>query len=132
MMQWLAAPVYVHRAPVDFRKSINGLVVIVQEAMLISPFAEALFVFGRFLLLQNLHSCHPGNRNRHRDKIKILYWDKNGFCLWYKRLEQDKFKWPRSGDTVLHVSAEQFSWLLRGLDIAKLTPHAAQYYSVTN
>ena len=56
MMQWLAAPVYVHRAPVDFRKSINGLVVIVQEAMLISPFAEALFVFGRFLLLQNLHS----------------------------------------------------------------------------
>ena len=116
MMQWLAAPVYVHRAPVDFRKSINGLVVIVQEAMLISPFADAVFVFG----------------NQRRDKIKVLYWDKNGFCLWYKRLEQDKFKWPRQGDAVLHVSAEQFSWLLRGLDIAKLTPHAVQYYSVTN
>jgi len=114
MIRWLEVPVYVHRAPVDFRKSINGLVVIVQEAMGVSPFAEALFVFG----------------SRGRDKIKILYWDKNGFCLWYKRLEQDKFKWPRIGESsVLRLCAEQFSWLLRGLDITKLTPHTEKYFS---
>lgn len=115
MMQWRDVPVHVHRAPVDFRKSINGLVVIVEAAMDVSPFEESLFVFG----------------NQRRDKIKILYWDKNGFCLWYKRLEQDKFKWPRQGDAVLHLSAEQFAWLLRGLDITKLTPHTDKYFSIT-
>jgi transposase len=117
MMQWSSVPVYVHRLPVDFRKSINGLVVIVQEAMGVSPFSPSLFVFG----------------NQGRDKIKILYWDKNGFCLWYKRLEKDKFKWPRVGsDTVLPLSSEQFSWLLRGLDIAKLTPHAEKHFSLAS
>ena len=71
--------VYIHRDPVDFRKSINGLSLIVEESMGLSPFASALFVF-----------C-----NRKRDKLKVLYWDNSGFCLWYKRLEQEKFKWPR-------------------------------------
>ena len=66
--------VYLHRDVVDFRKSINGLTVIVEKGMALSPFDSALFVF-----------C-----NKRRDKIKILYWDKTGFCLWYKRLEQDK------------------------------------------
>ena len=116
MMQWQDVPVHVHRLSVDFRKSINGLVVIVQEAMLLSPFVDGLFVFG----------------NQHRDKIKILYWDKNGFCLWHKRLEREKFKWPRSGEAILPLSTEQFSWLLCGLDISKLTPHATQYFSITN
>lgn len=113
MIQWDDVPVYVHRLPVDFRKSINGLSIIVQEAMQLDPFSSALFVFG----------------NRQRDKIKILFWDKTGYCLFYKRLEKDKFKWPRKGDHVLNLSTEQFSWLLRGLDIAKLTPHPEQYFS---
>jgi len=113
MIQWNDAPVYVHRLPVDFRKSINGLSVIVQDAMQLDPFSSALFVFG----------------NRRRDKIKILFWDKSGYCLFYKCLEKDKFKWPKTGDAVLHLSAEQFSWLLRGLDIAKLTPHSPHYFS---
>ncbi len=112
MIQWQSMAIYLHRTPVDFRKSINGLAVIVQEGMALSPFSESLFVFG----------------NRHRDKIKILYWDKTGFCLWYKRLEKDKFKWPRAGDPVLNLSGEQFSWLLRGLDMSKLKPHQEKYF----
>jgi transposase len=67
--------VYLHREGVDFRKSINGLVAIVGQEMNRSPFADALFVF-----------C-----NRARDKLKIVYWDQTGFCLWYKRLEQERF-----------------------------------------
>jgi transposase len=71
--------IYLHRDVVDFRKSINGLVTIVEQEMALSPFGDALFVF-----------C-----NRNRDRVKVLYWDKTGFCLWYKRLEKEKFKWPR-------------------------------------
>ena len=61
----------------DMRKSINGLSVLVDEYDL-DPFSGNLFAF-----------C-----NRRRDKLKILYWDYNGFCLWYKRLEQHCFRWP--------------------------------------
>ena len=72
--------VYLHREPVDFRKSINGLSLIVEQQMQLSPFTQALFVF-----------C-----NKRRDKLKVLYWDNTGFALWYKRLEKDKFKWPKT------------------------------------
>jgi transposase len=114
MLSFDCAHIYLHRAPVDFRKSINGLLMIVEGDMALSPFSDALFVFG----------------NARCDKIKILYWDKTGFCLWYKRLEQDKFKWPRTGDAMLSISVEQFSWLLRGLDISKLKPHQEKYFSI--
>ena len=100
--------IYLHRDSVDFRKSINGLSVIVEQQMQLSPFSEALFVF-----------CNKG-----RDKIKVLYWDSTGFCLWYKRLEKDTFKWPRKhSQTTVNLSSEQMDWLLRGFDIARLKPH---------
>jgi len=113
MITWNAESVYLHRDPVDFRQSINGLSIMVAEAMELDAFSNAIFVFG----------------NRSRNKIKILYWDKTGFCLWYKRLEKNKFKWPRKGDAILNLSNEQFDWLLRGLDIEKLTPHSEQFFS---
>lgn len=117
MIQWPAVPVYVHRAPVDFRKSINGLSVLVEQAMGLSPFTPSLFVF----------CC------RRRRKVKVLYWDQSGFCLWYKRLEREHFKWPRaSSDVVMSLTGEQFDWLLRGLDIAKLTPHATQHFTTSS
>ena len=113
MVTFQAATIYLHREPVDFRQSINGLTVLIQDAMALDVFSQSLFVFG----------------NRRRDKIKIVFWDKTGFCLFYKRLERDKFKWPRQGETVMHLSREQFDWLLRGLDITKLTPHTEKYFS---
>jgi len=67
--------VYLCRTPVDFRKSIDGLSVLVEQALELNPFASALYVFI----------------NRHHDKIKVLYWHRNEFCLWMKRLETDKF-----------------------------------------
>ena len=100
--------VYLHRDSVDFRKSINGLSLIVEQSMGLSVFDAALFVF-----------C-----NKQRDKLKILYWDNSGFCLWYKRLEKDKFKWPRKdGRDVISLSEEQFHWLLRGFDLTQMKPH---------
>lgn len=103
-----APAVYLHRDPVDFRKAINGLALIVEHEMTLSPFADALFLF-----------C-----NKQRDKLKILYWDQTGFCLWYKRLEKAKFKWPRKlEDDVIELTEEQLHWLLRGLDITKLDAH---------
>jgi len=105
--------VYLHKAPVDFRKGINGLSFIVEQNMNLNPFSEALFVF-----------C-----NRTRDKLKVLYWQRNGFCLWQKRLEKDKFAWPRKmpGQT-LSLTEEQWHWLLDGLDIEKMKPHQTLNY----
>lgn len=94
--------VYLHRDAVDFRKSINGLVLIVEQEMELSPFADALFVF-----------C-----NKARDKVKVVYWDKTGFCLWYKRLEKEKFKWPgKRNYSVMNLTEEQWKWLLAGFSI---------------
>jgi transposase len=113
MMRWEDVPVYLHRKPVDFRKSINGLSLLVEQGMGMSPFREALFVFGA----------------RRRDKVKVLYWDQTGFCLWYKRLEKDRFRWPKEAESdVVRLSAEQFDWLLRGLDILKMKPHVAKKF----
>lgn len=99
--------IYLHREPVDFRKSINGLVVIVEQNLSLSPFADALFLFS----------------NKRRDKMKILYWDRTGFALWYKRLEKHKFKWPgKVSQACLTLSEQQLHWLLEGYDVLGHTP----------
>ena len=84
--------VYLCRDIVDFRKGINGLAILVEQTLQRDPFSEQLFVF-----------C-----NRKRDKVKILYWERNGFCLWQKRLERARFKWPRKVDSaVISLSGQQ-------------------------
>ena len=118
MIQWgLDVTIYLHRDPVDFRKSINGLSVIVDEAMGLSLFDSAVFVF-----------C-----NRRRDKLKVLYWDQTGFALWYKRLEKDKFKWPHKfNEPTVSVTYEQWDWLLRGLNFLEIKPHQTWTFSAVN
>ena len=101
---------YLHREAVDFRKAINGLVVIVEQSMALSPYCDAVFVF-----------C-----NRARDKLKMVYWDRTGFALWYKRLEKDKFQWPRElNDPVIELSATQLDFLLRGFSVVE---HQSLHY----
>jgi len=102
--------VFLYRDVVDFRKSINGLSVIVEQQMQLSPLDGSVYVF-----------CNKG-----RDKLKILYWDKTGFALWYKRLEKDKFKWPRKiNQQTLNLTEQQLHWLLNGFD---LLGHQAIFY----
>ena len=107
------AEVFLYTEPVDFRKQINGLSLIVQETMNLDPLREALFVFT----------------NRPANRVKILWWDKNGFCLWIKRLEKDRFKWPfqNQGD-VLCLDGEQLTYLLAGFDIFTFPPHQRLSY----
>jgi len=102
--------VYVAVGSTDMRKSINGLSILVEQAMDLNPFSGDLFVF-----------C-----NRLRTIVKILYWDRNGFCLWHKRLEKDRFKWPQSADEVIAIDQRQLQWLLSGLNIADA--HRKLYY----
>ncbi len=96
----------------DMRKAINGLSVIVSEQMQLDIFSGHLFVF-----------C-----NRSRTILKILYWDKNGFCLWQKRLEKDRFKWPETQEDVVDITSRELSWLIAGLDIHQA--HKPLKYSI--
>lgn len=92
--------IFVRTEPADFRKQINGLSVLIQEEMTEDIFANNLFLF-----------C-----NKPRNRMKIIYWDKNGFCQWLKRLEKDKFPWPRNEKEVREISFEQLNMLLSGID----------------
>ncbi|MGH8472501.1 MAG: IS66 family insertion sequence element accessory protein TnpB, partial [Gammaproteobacteria bacterium] len=56
--------------------------------------------------------------------VKVLYWERNGFCLWQKRLEKERFHWPRSSqETVVTINGQELNWLLDGYDIARMKPH---------
>lgn len=102
MINTESTSVHVAVGHTDMRKSINGLSILVEQAMDLNPFSGELFVF-----------C-----NRLRTIVKILYWDHNGFCLWHKRLEKDRFKWPQSVEEVITIDQHQLKWLLSGLNIA--------------
>jgi len=121
--------IYVAQEPVDFRLGINGLSVLVEATLAFDPFSRNLFCFT----------------NKRRNQIKVLYWQRSGFCLWQKRLEEEKFKWPvhlapmtretalerASGTTrppVVELDEDQFLWLLEGLDLKHLKPHRALEY----
>jgi transposase len=107
--------VYLHRAPVDMRRQIDGLSLLVKEAMDLDPMSAALFCFI----------------NRRRNKLKLLLWERNGFIVWYKRLERHRFHWPRLSDqTVLTLSVEQLNWLLDGYDVWRMKPHEVLNFSV--
>lgn len=93
-------PIYLRTGATDMRKSINGLSAIVQNDMNLDPFKKGYFVF-----------C---NKTKHL--MKLLYWDKTGFALWYKRLEKNKFPWPADEEDVQKITEQQMQWLLDGID----------------
>ncbi|MCK9265248.1 MAG: IS66 family insertion sequence element accessory protein TnpB [Deltaproteobacteria bacterium] len=96
-----SAQVYLALGATDMRKSINTLSIVVQEQLHYNPFSGSLFAF-----------C-----NRRRDIVKVLYWDNNGFCLWQKRLEKDRLRWPESSEEVMKLSHRELMWLLDGMPI---------------
>lgn len=104
-----AERVYLACGSTDMRKSIDGLAALVKEGFELDPFSPSLFAF-----------C-----NRQRDKIKILYWDHNGFWLHYRRLEKGRFKWPQQGVGIVTVTRRELRWLLDGLPLEQRQAHPA-------
>lgn len=93
--------VFVASVPVDLRRSFDRLAACVEELLRQDPLSGHLFVF----------------RNRPGDRVKILYWDRTGYCLWYKRLEKGTFHLPSDPGGV-EISAAELVLLLEGIDLA--------------
>ena len=91
---WLAAGV------TDMRKGFDGLAMLVQERLRQNPFGGQVFVF----------------RGRRGDRLKVLWWDGQGLCLFAKRLEKGRFVWPSAADGVVALSPAQLGMLLEGID----------------
>ena len=95
-----AVKVMVATQPVDFRKGAEGLAALVRETMGADPFGGTVYVF----------------RAKRADRIKLIFWDGTGMCLYAKRLEDGGFRWPNMQDGVMRLTAAQLSALLEGLD----------------
>jgi transposase len=91
--------------------NINGLALLVEQALGLDPFAACVYVFS----------------NRRRNRVKLLGWDRNGFWLLLKRLEQDRFIWP-TAEAVPTLTVEQLHWLLEGIDIGVVQRHPQRLY----
>lgn len=105
--------VYLATGATDMRKSINGLSILVADQFGLDPLSGRLFCF-----------C-----NRKRDIVKIIYWDRNGFCLWHKRLEKDRFRWPEDEAEVIDIQGHELSWLLDGLSLDQQEAHLDLSYT---
>src|ERR1700758_1858576 len=92
--------VFVADRSVDFRKAINGLTAMVVEQFEQAATSGSVYVFY----------------NRGCDKVKCLFWDKNGFVLYQKRLERGRFKFGRAQAEAFTITQQQLDWLLAGLD----------------
>jgi transposase len=95
-----AVRVLVATKPVDFRKGAEGLAALVREEIKGDPFSGAVYVF----------------RAKRADRVKLIFWDGTGMCLFVKRLEKGAFRWPNIQDGIMRLSAAQLSALLEGLD----------------
>lgn len=104
--------VYVYRDVVDFRRGHRGLASLIEHELGHDPFSGSLYVFG----------------NRQRNKIKCLFWEDNGFVLYYKALAEDRFHWPDQGEELITLSGEQLNWLLDGFNLSLMKRHRALHY----
>jgi len=100
IIKWKEIKILLRPGVTDFRKQINGLSMIAKEELKQNIFSGILFLF-----------C-----NKTRTRLKVLYWDRNGFCLWMKRLEKDKFPWPKSTQDGIEIDLKRFKMLLDGID----------------
>jgi transposase len=92
--------VYLACGAVDMRKGIDGLAALAQASLRQNPASGAVFAF----------------RGRRGDRIKLLYWDGQGFCLFYKVLERGRFPWPSAADGTARLTAAQLAMLWEGID----------------
>jgi transposase len=106
--------VFIKPGVTDFRKQVNGLIIIIAEEMKMDPLSSHLFIF-----------C-----NKSKNRLKIIWWDRTGFCLWFKRLEKDKFPWPQADGDSIEIDVERLRMVLSGIDFWKA--HKELKYSEIN
>jgi transposase len=99
-IDWKTVRIFVRPGATDMRKQINGLAVLVQEELEADPFSGHLYLFS----------------GKRRNLLKVLYWDRSGFCLWQKRLEQDRFPWPQDEAAAREIRPKELRMLLAGID----------------
>ena len=95
--------IYVRPGVTDMRKQINGLSILAEDEMEQDSASGSLFLF-----------CSKDRKN-----LKCIYWDRNGFCMWQKKLEKDKFPWPMTENEAEQINQEQLTLLLNGIDFWK-------------
>lgn len=95
-------PIFLAIEPADMRKGFDGLAQLVREQIAEDPLSGRLFVF----------------RNRRRDRLKILYWDRDGFAIWMKRLEKGTFRFPEAKAGHALVTAAEMAAVLEGIDLS--------------
>jgi len=93
--------IFISTVPGDMRRSFDGLAAMTEQILAQDPFSGHLFVF----------------RNKRGDRVKILYWDRSGYCLWYKRLEEGTFRFPERREKSVEVDAAELALLLEGFDL---------------
>jgi transposase len=102
----LAVHIYLCTTPTDMRKGFDSLAALVRESLGQDPLTGHLFLFV----------------GRHKDRIKILYWDRDGFAVWYKRLEEGTFRLPslKKVGTSVELKASELAMLLAGIDLTSI------------
>lgn len=106
MLFSLDMSVWFYRKPVDFRKQMDGLILLVADQLTKNPASGELYVF----------------RSKSADRLKLLYWERNGFWLCYRRLEAGSFRLPSMEDEAMSLSKDQLHWLLSGLNLLEHQP----------
>ena len=96
--------------PIDFRKGMDGLAALVQQALAADPFQGDVFIF----------------RAKRADRVKLLVFDGTGLCLYSKRLEAGRFTWPSPAEGVVRLSSSQLATLLEGLAWNRAQPRAVR------
>jgi len=104
--------VYLYADVVDFRCGHRGLSSLIEHELGHDPFSGDIYIFA----------------NRQRNKIKGLFWEDNGFVLYYKALAEEKFHWPQSKDELIVLNGEQLNWLLDGYNLSAMKPHRRLAY----
>ena len=104
--------VFLYQDVVDFRRGHRGLSSLIEHELGHDPFSGSLYVFA----------------NRQRNKIKCLFWEGNGFVLYYKALAEEKFHWPQADQELITLNGEQLNWLLEGYNVALMKPHRRLHY----
>jgi transposase len=100
-----AVRIFVAMAPTNMHLSFDRLAALARDVIHQDPLSGHLFAFF----------------NRPADRVKILYWDRSGFCLWYKRLERGVFHLPRAGTAHLELEAADLTLLLDGIELTAVT-----------